>query len=62
MALNFTNTKLEKLYTPEQVANYLQVHHLTILRMIKAKKLKALKIGRIYRIPESDLKKFLKNK
>jgi excisionase family DNA binding protein len=62
MALNFINTKLEKLYTPEQVANYLQVHHLTILRMIKAKKLKALKIGRIYRIPESDLKKFLKNK
>ena len=59
MAFNFTNTTLENLFTPEQVANYLQVHHLTVLRLIKAKKLNAIKIGRIYRIKESSLNKFL---
>jgi excisionase family DNA binding protein len=53
---------LEKIYTPEQVAKYLQVHHLTVLRLIKAKKLKALKIGRIYRISESELNKFIQKK
>lgn len=62
MAFNFTNTTLEKLYTPEQVSQYLQVHHLTVLRLIKAKKLNAIKIGRIYRISESSLKKFTKLK
>jgi excisionase family DNA binding protein len=62
MALFFTAYTLEKIYTPEQVANYLQVHHLTVLRLIKAKKLIALKIGRIYRISESSLNKFISKK
>jgi excisionase family DNA binding protein len=53
---------LEKIYTPEQIAKHLQVHHLTVLRLIKAKKLKAVKIGRIYRIKESSLNKFLTSK
>lgn len=51
---------MEKIYTPEQVANVLQIHHLTVLKLIKNKKLKGVKIGRIYRVPESNLKKFLK--
>lgn len=62
MALLFYAIRLEKIYTPEQVANYLQVHHLTVLRLIKAKKIQSFKIGRIYRISESSLNKFLKNK
>ncbi len=50
---------MEKIYTPEQVAKHLQIHHLTVLKLLKAKKIKSVKIGRIYRIPESNLKKFL---
>jgi len=48
-----------KLFTPEQVANTLQVHHLTVLRMIKDKKLKSVKLGRVYRIRENDFNDFL---
>ncbi|MBU1019343.1 MAG: helix-turn-helix domain-containing protein [Patescibacteria group bacterium] len=48
-----------RLMTPEQVAKILQVHHLTVLKFIKQKKLKAIKLGRIYRIKETDLDKFL---
>ena len=49
----------EKYYTPEQVANELQMHHLTVLKFIKLGKLKSLRLGRVYRIKESDLQAFL---
>lgn len=45
--------------TPEQVAKTLQVHHLTVLKLIKQKRLKAIKLGRVYRIRESDFESFL---
>jgi len=48
-----------RLMTAEQVAKELQVHHLTVLKFIKQKKLKAIKLGRIYRIRERDLEAFL---
>lgn len=50
-----------RLLTPEQVANNLQLHHLTVLKFIKNKKLKSIKLGRIYRIREEDLETFLKD-
>ena len=50
-----------KIYTAEQVAKLLQVHHLTVLKLIKQKKLKAVKVGRVYRISESALNAFLEN-
>jgi excisionase family DNA binding protein len=50
---------IENTLTPEQVAEYLQLHPITVLRMIKTKKIKAYKIGRVYRILEKDLKEFL---
>ncbi|KKT19093.1 MAG: hypothetical protein UW03_C0024G0007 [Candidatus Peregrinibacteria bacterium GW2011_GWA2_43_8] len=45
--------------TPEQVAKTLQLHHLTVLKLIKQRKLRAIKFGRVYRIRESDLDSFL---
>lgn len=49
----------EKIYTTEQVATLLQIHPLTVLKYIKMKKLKAIKLGRVYRIRESALQAFL---
>lgn len=52
----------EKFFTTEQVANILQVHPFTILKYIKEGKLKGIKLGRVYRIKESDIKKFLEDR
>jgi excisionase family DNA binding protein len=52
----------EKFFTTEQVANILQVHPFTILKYIKQGKLKGIKLGRIYRIKESDIQKFLEER
>lgn len=48
-----------RLMTPEDVAKALQLHHLTILKFIKARTLKSIKLGRVYRIREEDLEAFL---
>ncbi|MBU0727545.1 helix-turn-helix domain-containing protein [Patescibacteria group bacterium] len=50
---------VDQIYTTEQVANILQIHHLTVLKYIKQGKLHGIKLGRIYRIRESDLQNFL---
>jgi len=50
---------VERLLTPEDVAEVLQLHHLTVLKFIRAKKLKSIKLGRIYRIRQEDLDSFL---
>lgn len=49
----------EKILTPDQVAQILQVHPFTVLKFIKQGRLKASKLGRVYRIRESDLEGFL---
>jgi len=50
---------LDKIYTTEQVTEYLQLPKETVWKLIRTGKLPALKIGRHYRIYEKDLKKFL---
>jgi len=50
---------LEKLLTPAQVAERLQVTERTVYRWIDAKELKATKLGRVWRIKEEDLEAFL---
>ena len=50
----------DRLFTPEQVAQFLQLHPMTILRMIKKKEIKAMRIGRVYRIMKEDLDDYLK--
>lgn len=53
---------IEKFFTTEQVANILQVHPFTILKFIKQGKLPGIKLGRVYRIKESDVKAFLEER
>ena len=48
-------------YTVEQVAELLQVHWQTVLNYIKNGKLKALKLGKGYRIPKKELDDFIRN-
>jgi|LSQX01.2.fsa_nt_gb excisionase family DNA binding protein len=45
----------EPMMTPEQVAEWLQVHKGTVYRWIDEGKLPALRIGRAYRIPRSEV-------
>ena len=44
------------LLTPEQVAEILQVHVLTVYSYIRKGKLSAIRLGRSYRIGQDDLK------
>ncbi len=53
---------IEKFLTTEQVANILQVHPFTILKFLKAGKLRGVKLGRVYRIKESDVQEFLESR
>jgi excisionase family DNA binding protein len=52
---------MEEILTAEQVAQILQVHPFTVLKFIKQGKLKASKLGRVYRIRRSDVDNFLDN-
>lgn len=52
----------EKLLTTEQVAGILQVHPFTVLKYIKTGKIKAIKLGRVWRIRESDVEAFLEER
>ena len=52
---------IEKQYfTVNEVSEYLKVHPISVRRMIKSKKLKALRLlNRSYRIPQSALNHFI---
>ena len=54
--VNHTN-----LLTPEQVAQVLQVHVLTVYSYIRRGKLDAVRIGRSYRIMPKDLSYFIES-
>jgi len=51
--------KQDNFYTTEELAKELKVNIMTIYRYIKAKKLKAYKIGKEFRIDKEELNKFL---
>lgn len=53
---------IEKMYTPEQVAEMLQVSIYTVRKWYASGKLDALKAGRRIRITESALKKFMQSR
>ena len=50
---------MDTFLTVEEVATKLQLHWQTILNYIKAGKLRAVKLGRGYRIDPVDLARFL---
>jgi excisionase family DNA binding protein len=50
-----------KLYTLQEVANILKVSRQTIYNYITAKKLRATKYGKEYRVTEATLKEFIEN-
>ncbi len=53
-------TKEREFYKAEDLAQLLQVNIMTIYRYIKAGRLKAYKIGREYRVDNSEFQDFLK--
>lgn len=51
--------KEKEFYKAEELAEALQVNIMTIYRYINAKKIKAYKIGREYRIDKEEFNQFL---
>ena len=51
----------EKFYTVQEVADLLQIHWQSVLNYIKNGKLKALKLGKGYRISQEALDEFIAN-
>lgn len=49
---------MEKLYTCKEVAEMYRVKEITVWEWVRTGKLKAIKIGRIYRIRKEDLENF----
>ena len=52
--------KQKDFYTAQELADKLQVNIMTIYRYIKAKRLKAYKIGKEFRIDKAEFEAFLK--
>lgn len=50
---------MDKIYTAKEVAEYLKLDTRRIYEEIATEKLRAIKIGRIYRITETALKEYL---
>lgn len=53
--------KNNNFYTVEQVSEILQIHWQTVLNYIKGGKLKALRLGKGYRISKEEIDKFVRN-
>lgn len=51
---------IDEFLTVKEVATILKVTSITVYEYIRMKKLRAIKIGRYYRIHSSDFEKFLK--
>jgi len=53
---------MEKFYTPEQIAQLLQVNVVTVHRWLRDGKLKSVKLGRLWRVSASNLEEFVHSK
>jgi|BioPla2DNA2_1021312.scaffolds.fasta_scaffold26007_4 excisionase family DNA binding protein len=56
-----TKSEETKLYTLQEVADVLRVSRQTIYNYVTAKRLKATKLAKEYRVTEEDLQDFIKN-
>jgi len=52
---------MDNYYTPQQVAEKLQINIRTVYKWIREGKLKAIKVGDLWRISETELKRFVEN-
>ncbi|PMQ00702.1 MAG: DNA-binding protein [Dictyoglomus sp. NZ13-RE01] len=50
----------EEFYLPKEVAEKLRVSLRTVQRWLEEEKIKGIKVGGVWRIPESSLKEFLR--
>jgi len=50
---------VERLYKVSEVARMLNVSTVAVMKWVKSGKLKARRIGKLWMIPESELKRFL---
>lgn len=50
---------LGEMYEPEAIADALRVGRATVYRLIRSGELKAVKVGRQYRVPRSALDEYL---
>jgi excisionase family DNA binding protein len=48
-----------KLLTVNEVAQILRVSNMTVYRLVKSKQLPAIRVGKNYRIKESDVDRYL---
>lgn len=56
------NILAEPLWTVQDVANYLRLEHETVRMMARAKKIPAIKVGKVWRFKVGDIKEMLKSK
>jgi excisionase family DNA binding protein len=53
------NQPMSEVFTPEQVAEYLQINRETVYRYIRDGKLVASRLGRTYRVPKRSVELLL---
>lgn len=51
--------ELSTLYTVNEVADVMRVSRMTVYRLIRGNRLKAVRVGRNYRVREEDLQAYL---
>ncbi len=54
-------SKTPEIMTLEQVAEYLQVSYQTVYKMVRNKEIRAVKIGRSYRVRKEDIDAYFEN-
>lgn len=54
-----TNPGITRLLTVAEVANVMRVSRMTVYRLIRRGQLKAIRVGRNYRVREDDLNEYL---
>jgi excisionase family DNA binding protein len=50
---------VEKLLVPEQVAEMMSISRVTVLRLAKAKRIPALKLGKVYRFSQTAIQNWV---
>jgi excisionase family DNA binding protein len=52
----------ERLYTADEVGEYLRLHERTVRRLIASRKLRGFKVGKTWMVTDSDIARYLEEK